>query len=105
MSQSAQTLLPGMLELAVPQWVERLRDRPWEHIQARAAECSRYIAEHGDKILYRVPGQSAEAFNRLAEGIACLSFAPGGVSIFGRHWLSEHVKSQVIRPIKPETKT
>jgi hypothetical protein len=36
--------------------------------------------------LYRVPGESAKAFNALARGIAALSFAPGGVTTFGMHF-------------------
>lgn len=31
-------------------------------------------------------GETADAFNHLAEGIACLAFAPGGVRLFGSHW-------------------
>jgi len=46
------------------------------------------IAEHGDDILFRSKrkGATASAFNALAEGIAILSFAPGGVKVFGGHW-------------------
>ena len=82
------TLLSSTLQLAVPLWIERLRGAPWEHVERRARECSQVIAEHGDNLLFRSKkkGDTAEAFNRLAEGIACLSFCPGGVKIFGEHW-------------------
>lgn len=33
------------------------------------------------------PGQSAEAFNVMAKVIAVLSFAPGGVEVFGVRWV------------------
>lgn len=94
-----QALLATTLQLAVPLWIERLRERPWEYVQQRAKECSQHIAGHGDNLLFRAKkkGQSAEAFNRLAEGIACLSFCPGGVKIFGQHWeacLEEEVGSR-----------
>lgn len=83
-----QTLLSSTLQLAVPLWIDQMRRQPWEVIQERATICSQHIAEHGDLILFRgkKKGESAEAFNRLAEGIACLSFVPGGVKVFGGHW-------------------
>ncbi len=31
-------------------------------------------------------GETAAAFEALAEGIACQAFAPGGVMAFGVHW-------------------
>lgn len=90
------SLLTSTLQLAVPMWIDRLRGNPWEAIQERAKVCSQHIAEHGDLILFKgkKKGESAEAFNRLAEGIACLAFCPGGVKLFGSHWeacLSEDV--------------
>lgn len=76
------------LSVAVPLWIEELRRMPWEYIQRRAKECANVVAEKGDVIQFRggKKGESAEAFNRLAEGIACLAFAPGGVWLFGEHW-------------------
>jgi len=86
--QTKFTLLSTTLQLAVPLWIERLRSSGWEHIQARAKQCSQIVGEKGDVILFRggKKGESAAAFNALAEGIACLAFAPGGVKIFGEHW-------------------
>ncbi len=85
-------LLATALAAAVPLWIEDLRREPWEHLQKRAHECAQIVAEKGDIILYRSKkaGQTAEAFNALAEGIACLAFAPGGVTIFGQHWEAKH---------------
>ena len=76
------------LQLAVPLWIELLKKCGWNHILQRAKECSQVIAEKGDIILFRSKkkGESANAFNHLAEGIACLAFVPGGVKIFGSHW-------------------
>lgn len=50
------------------------------------------IASHGDNILFRSKksGETAKAFNALAEALAFLSFAPGGVKLFGCHWESHH---------------
>ncbi len=82
------SLLSSTLSLAVPLWIERLRRCEWEHVQERAKVCSDHIAEHGDNLMFRSKkkGGTAEAFNCLAEGLACLSFAPGGVKVFGGHW-------------------
>ena len=82
------SLLSSTLSLAVPLWIERLRRCQWEYIQERAKACADFVAEHGDNLLFRSKkkGDSALAFNHLAEGLACLSFAPGGVKIFGGHW-------------------
>lgn len=51
------------------------------------------IAEHGDNILYRAKrrGDTAAAFNALAEAIAILAFAPGGVTFLGEHYEAHEV--------------
>ncbi|MEK6609189.1 MAG: hypothetical protein AABZ30_16140 [Myxococcota bacterium] len=36
------------------------------------------------------PGEVADLFNRTAKAIAVLSFAPGGVTVFGQHWEAQH---------------
>jgi hypothetical protein len=88
------------LELAVPLWIERVRRR-WsdESRIARARQLVEVIAGEGDKILFPIRAEpksrqayarlgTAEAFNALAEALALLSFAPGGVTFAGRHWES-----------------
>lgn len=82
------SLLAGMLQVAVPLWIEELKGKSWEYISKRAGECSQVIAEKGDIILYKSAkkGESAKAFNCLAEGVACLAFVPGGVDVFGVHF-------------------
>jgi hypothetical protein len=82
-------LLTIALEAAVPLWIAQLQERgDWDYIQRRAKQCADIVAEKGDVILYRGKkrGESAAAFNALAEGLACLAFAPGGVKAFGMHW-------------------
>jgi len=83
-------LLKIALSTAVPLWIDSLKTAPFDHINRRAKACSDTIAHEGDIILYKSKkaGQTAHAFNRLAEGIACLSFFPGGVKAFGMHWES-----------------
>lgn len=84
----ALSILVTCLDVAVPLWIEKLRELTAESRIERARICSDAIAFKGDVILFKSKkkGETAEAFNRLAEGIACLAFAPGGVKAFGRHW-------------------
>ncbi len=88
----ADNLLAMSLSAAVPLWALKLRQRPWAEIQARLPKLGQVIAEKGDVILFRSKkkGETAAAFNALAEAIAALSFAPGGVTLFGQHWESQH---------------
>lgn len=85
-------LLGMMLEAAVPMWIERLKYRSWSELAPRCRDLATLIASNGDKILFpgHRPGQTAHAFNALAEAIAICAFAPGGVDAFGRHWEATH---------------
>jgi len=92
-----ETLLKLSLEVAVPLWIERIKQsgEPWDQMLSRAKHISTILGSTADMVLYRgkKAGESANAFNALAEGIAILSFAPGGVRAFGVHW---ETKSQRI---------
>jgi hypothetical protein len=72
----------------VPLWIERVRHYSDARRLERAARCAEVIGEKGDVILYRSKrdGETANAFNHLAEGLACLAFVPGGVTAFGLHF-------------------
>ena len=85
-------VLNAALSCAVPLWIMRFKQQPWSYVEQRAHECAQIIAEKGDIIMFRskVKGETAKAFNALAEGIACLSFAPGGVTTFGLHFEDHH---------------
>ena len=85
---SRESLLRISLQAAVPLWIMRLREQAREDVVARAHELAPVIAEKGDVIQFksRVKGETARAFNALAEGIACCAFAPGGVTFLGDHW-------------------
>lgn len=88
-SSATRDLLVISLQVAVPLWIDRLQDQPVEHILERAKACGEYVAEKGDIIQWRSKkqGASAEAFNRLAEGLAAMALtAQGGVSFLGLHW-------------------
>jgi len=75
------------LQAAVPLWIERVRDWPFEKRKERALWASEMVASKGDVLQYGgKPGEAAIVFNALAEGLACLAFQPGGVTFLGDHW-------------------
>jgi hypothetical protein len=83
-----EDLIKASLQVAVPLWIERLKHSSFEYRNERGRICGDHIGEHGDIILYRggKKGDSAFAFNRLAEGMAILAFQPGGVEAFDLHF-------------------
>ena len=86
-----EAMLRASLSLAVPMWADRLRSVPFRDLLARAPEIGQHIASKGDCILFKSKkGETAEAFNQLAEGLAILSFVPSGVTFMGDHYKNEH---------------
>lgn len=85
-------LLRISLSAAVPLWIDRLRSISWPILEARAHEAAQIVAEKGDIIQFRggKKGETAKAFNALAEGIAILAFAPGGVTFSDMHFRARH---------------
>lgn len=79
------SVLSMTLQVAVPLWIAQWKAKPATDRMARARICAQHIAEHGDVILFKGKG-TAEAFNHLAEGLALLSFFPGGIDFAGTHW-------------------
>jgi hypothetical protein len=59
---------------------------------ARASGLADIIASQGDIILYRggKKGETAKAFNAMAEGLAIGAYQPGGVTFLGEHWCTDH---------------
>ena len=88
MADTTLCLLQATLEIAVPLWIEKLKQQSPEYRLERAKAHVDTIASKGDIILYRSKktGETAAAFNALAEAIAVLSFQPGGVTVFGLHF-------------------
>ena len=66
----------------------------WKHLIAEAARCAQIVAEKGDVILYRskTKGATAAAFNALSMGVACAAFSPGGIKLFGEHFIGDATK-------------
>lgn len=102
--QQTYNLLQSALSAAVPLWIENLKLVPWSAIQDRLPAIGQQVAEHGDHILYRSKkkGKTAAAFNALAEGVAALSFCPGGITLFGLHFEAQHPDHAPASPPSPE---
>jgi hypothetical protein len=86
------TLLQSSLDVAVPLWVDGCRAKDWTTLRERIRAIEDTFATSSEFVLFRSPkkGESAQAFNALAEAIAILSFVPGGVRTFGRHFENRH---------------
>jgi len=78
-------LLRTTLEFAVPLWIDKLQHIPKEQLQKRASFCAQIVAEKGDVLQFKGKG-SAEAFNRLAEGIGVMTLMMGKVDVLGCHF-------------------
>lgn len=86
-----KTHLEAMVPLAI-QEIKKSGGITDEHIN-RARGIAWDVAEHGDILLYKSnkKGESARMMNKLVEGLAILSFCPGGVIFAGLHFKSEAV--------------
>lgn len=83
--------LLGLLELAVRMRLTGMSpDRLADMIAAgRAGELAQVIAEKGDVLMFRgKKGESAHAFNALAEAITLAACMPGGVRFLGYRWIA-----------------
>lgn len=78
-------LLSIALEAAVPLRILEMRDWPAERRILAARECADVIASHGDDLQYGGK-HTADAFNKLAIGLAVMAYQPGGVTFSGSHW-------------------
>lgn len=80
------------LGAAVPLWIEQLRRVRLVELQRRAPELAEVIAAKGDIIQFRSKkkGETAAAFNALAEAVAIGAFVPGGITVFGQHFEARH---------------
>jgi hypothetical protein len=93
-------LMP-MLELSVRMRLSELKLTTWEEqIQAgRHQELAQIIAEKGDTIMFRgkKKGESAAAFNALAESIAMACLVPGGIRFMGYWWTADPIRKGMRR--------
>lgn len=89
---NTECLLSLSLACAVPLWIMEFAkldsEQLWDKFKARQEYLIDQIASHGDDILFKSKhkGDTAKAFNALAESLAYMAFVPGGVTAFGSHW-------------------
>lgn len=90
--ENGRHILPDMLQLAVPLYIQQLKDNggPADADFTRLCGIGDSLAHQGDVLLFggRKKGEAAQLFNDLAFAIAVLSFVPGGVCVFGQRWES-----------------
>jgi hypothetical protein len=76
------------LATTVPIWIGTIASWSDERRRQAASEVANVIAAHGDDLMFGGK-HCADAFNKLALGIACLAYAPGGVRFMGEHWQAD----------------
>ena len=86
---TVETLLAGLLPLAVQPQIELVRQLPPERVAELAEHALATLAHAGDGLLYRTP-DTRQAFVALVDALAVLSFAPGGVAFAGWVWCATH---------------
>jgi hypothetical protein len=80
-----QELLTASLEVAVPLRIFEIRDWTLKKRMEVARHCAEVVASHGDDLQFGGK-HTADAFNKLALGLAVMAYQPGGVTFMGRHW-------------------
>lgn len=85
-------MLATCLDAAVPLWIERFRNLPEDERLEMIDEVSKDFATKMEYVIHLKEGETAEAFNDLARAIALLSFCPGGVTCFDRHWETRRIE-------------
>lgn len=108
-----EQILRTCLTFAVPMWIDVVRDMTPEERVARSHELSRIVCfgerhdelrgQHGEGPALFCVGESPKGknkgsvsavFNGLAEGLAILSYQPGGVTWMGLHWETPNPKDE-----------
>jgi hypothetical protein len=87
-------MLALFMGVAVPMWIERMKDWPLGDIETRAHSLTDIVTSSQGIAAMVDPdargtqrkGELANAFNALAEGIACLAHCPEGICFGGHHW-------------------
>jgi hypothetical protein len=92
---NAEHVLIPALAVAVPLWIHELQqltgDTRDQQLRAWAAATVDQVCERGDILQFSggKKGQTAEAFNALARGLAAGAYVPGGITFAGLHWCVE----------------
>lgn len=81
------TMLPFLVQMAILDVRTWTPDQRIKYARARAQT----FAEKSDTLMFgsKTKGEAGQLAGELAKVIACLSFQPGGVKLFGCRWQSE----------------
>lgn len=82
-------VLLATLELAVPLHLHEIRGKSDAWRMGEARRCADMVASHGDDLQYGGK-HCAAAFNAVARGVALGAMQPGGITLHGRHWCTDH---------------
>jgi hypothetical protein len=77
--------LETMVSLRIHDYLEKGGPSDYDYERVRA-EYPQYLGSHGDAILFKEKGVTSYAITVLVDGLAVLSFCPGGVTLFGMHF-------------------
>lgn len=83
-------ILDIMLTTAVPMYIHQLRGWSTQRRAETADRCTD-LTTLADVVLEptrKEAGTTAATFNAVAKGLACLAYAPGGITFGGIHWCS-----------------
>ena len=86
MSQNRE-LLRICLQAAVPLRIAEIASWPAQRRIETARAQATVIASHGDDLLYGGK-HCADTFNAMALGLACMAYAPGGVTFLDDHYIA-----------------
>jgi hypothetical protein len=78
-------ILPAFLDLAVPVQILKIQAGEVPLRVVSRPDLALILGEYGDDLLYG-GGNCAKAATAVVEAIALCAFAPGGLTIFGRHF-------------------
>lgn len=92
MTTTQDAVLIETLRIAVPLYLLEIRHMIPEQRAALGRKTADVIAHKGDVLMFggSRKGETAGAFNALAQGLAAAAYLPGGVTFAGLHWCLDH---------------
>jgi hypothetical protein len=86
--QGSKVNLSLLLEEKVPLYISQVRDSggPSSDDYYFLATIIEEFSSQGEAFLYYDRKRSDVMVEKMARAIAILSFTPGGISLFGKHW-------------------
>lgn len=93
--------LPDFLDLVVPLKILELQLTNWQPSDQeleQAREFADVLGSQGDILLYRSKkkGETARVFSQMARAIAVGAFLPGGITVFGNHYITSSTEKSCL---------